>query len=200
MTHTLSRHLAARSAAAVACLVLGAAAHAQSTSQRSSWIPYTTSGYVGLNVGQSDYRADCAPGSNCDDSATSGKLYVGGMFNEWLGLELGYVHLGEVDRSGGVVRAHGVNVSLVGKVPMGNNSPYLLYGRLGTTYGRTKNESPIPGYSGTGTAWKPAWGVGVGYQFTPQWAVVLDYDEHRFDFPRGTDRVGNWSLGVRTSF
>jgi OOP family OmpA-OmpF porin len=197
MTHLSSRGLV-RTAAALACLSFALGAQAQSSRTGSSMIPYTTSSYIGLNVGSSDYHAGCAPGLSCDDTETAAKIFVGGMFNDMVGLELGYVHLGEVDRNGGVVRAHGVNISLVGQVPM--SSPVLLVGRVGTIYGRTKNESTAPGYSGTGTAWKPAWGVGVGYRFNPQWAVMLDWDQYRFDFPNGSDRVDSLTLGVRASF
>jgi hypothetical protein len=197
MTHLSSRGLV-RTAGALACLAFALGAQAQSSRTGTSMIPYTTSSYIGLNVGSSDYHAGCAPGLSCDDTETAAKIFVGGMFNDMVGLELGYVHLGEVDRNGGVVRAHGVNISLVGQVPM--SSPVLLTGRVGTIYGRTKNKSVNPAYAGTGNAWKPAWGVGVGYRFNPQWAVMLDWDQYRFDFPTGSDRVDSLTLGVRASF
>jgi len=196
----MTQRFLCRLAAALAGAALCHVAQAQSMGRSgSSLIPYTQSGYVGLNVGQSNYRADCAPGLDCDDQHTAYKLYVGGMFNDIVGLELGGFDMGWVDRNAGRFRARGVNISLVGQVPM--NSPFLLVGRLGTTWGRTNSESSVPGYAGTRSAWKPAWGVGVGYRFNPQWAVVLDYDQHRIEVPNDdNERVDAVTLGVRVSF
>lgn len=46
-----------------------------------SVIPYTSHGYVGLNLGQSDYDLACVGGFGCDSKGTAVNLYTGGMFN-----------------------------------------------------------------------------------------------------------------------
>jgi OOP family OmpA-OmpF porin len=45
---------------------------------RTSWIPYTNNGYIGLNVGRSRFSTACAGGFACDRSDTSGHIYLGG--------------------------------------------------------------------------------------------------------------------------
>ena len=71
-------------------------------SSRPSWIPYTNNGYIGLNVGRSNYGTGCGGFAlRCQDSSTSGHLHLGGYFNPYLGLELGYLDMGNIDRAGG---------------------------------------------------------------------------------------------------
>ena len=191
---------------AATCIALLSAlpAQAQSTGStsgsgfmggRGSMIPYTVSGYVGLNGGTSDYSGGCVAGFACDDRERAFKLYTGGMFNQWVGTEVGYHHMGSVDRNGGTTRAHGINLSLLGNFPIGEQ--FMVYGKLGTTYGRTKNTgSP----SGTGNGWGPSFGVGAGFNISPQFAVVVDWDKHRFEFPTGDDYVSATTVGVRLRF
>jgi len=187
---------------AAACIALLSALPAQAQSTgfmgRNSMIPYTSSGYVGANGGVSDYRGGCAAGFGCDDSDRAFKIYTGGMFNQWIGAELGYHHFGTVDRNGGSTRAHGINLSLVGNFPIGDQ--FMVYGKLGTTYGRTRNTSTVGAFSGTGNGWGGSWGFGAGFNLTPQWAIVLDWDQHRFEFPTGKDYVSATTLGVRLKF
>ena len=57
------------------------------------------------------------------------------MFTQYLGAEFGYVNLGKMRRGGGSTKAHGLNVSLVGRVPLG---AFNVFGKLGTTYSRTE--------------------------------------------------------------
>jgi OOP family OmpA-OmpF porin len=67
----------------------GFAAHAQTMpaqasssntydANRTSWIPYTNNGYIGLNVGRSRFSTACVGGFACDRSDTSGHIYLGG--------------------------------------------------------------------------------------------------------------------------
>lgn len=201
----------ATAVSATIALLLAMPAQAQSTSEggtgtgsgmmgnRSSLLPYTVSGYVGVNGGVSDYSAgDCTLTFDCDDTDQAFKVYTGGLINQWLGAELSYLHMGTVDRNGGNVRAYGVNASLVGNIPV--TDQFMVYAKGGVTYGRTRTTAPLGAPSGTESGWGPSWGVGVGYKFTPQWAVVLDYDQHRFDFAGGRDRVSATSIGVRFNF
>jgi len=194
----------AAGAGACMALLLALPAQAQSSSDsgfmggRSSLLPYTASGYVGVNGGVSDYGGDCLTGFGCDDTDRAFKIYTGGMFNQWLGAEVGYLHMGTVDRNGGSTRAHGLNASLVGNIPV--SEQFMVYGKVGITYGRTNTSAPAGVPSGTESGWGPSWGFGAGFNITPQWAVVLDWDQHRFDFPGGTDRVSATTVGVRLKF
>ncbi|MBT9463037.1 outer membrane beta-barrel protein [Hydrogenophaga sp.] len=147
-----------------------------------SVIPYATNGYIGLNVGKPDWDTPCGGGGfACSESNTSYNIYTGGMFNEHFGAELGYVDFGRSDRGGGRTHAHGVNISLVGHLPLGGLN---LFAKVGTLYGRTKvNASPLAGIgSGSDSGWEGSYGVGVGFNLSPRSSVVLEWNRYDLNF------------------
>lgn len=167
-----------------------------------SLLPYTRRGYVGLNLGQSDYGAlSCgAGGFSCDDKDVGGMLYTGGMFNDWLGLELGYLNMGRVDRAGGRTEAQGLNVSLVGRLPL---QQFNVFAKGGTTYGRTKVSADALSLVPTGneTGWGVSYGAGVGLELTPAASVVLEWARHDFHVAgNGKQEIDLTSLGVKYRF
>ena len=169
---------------------------------RTSWIPYTNNGYLGLNVGRSRFSNSCSGlGFACDRSDTSGHIYLGGYFNPYFGAEIGYVGLGHVNRAGGRTEADGINLSLVGRVPLSQN--FSIYGKLGSTYGRTRVSSA----AGTGivngreTGWGAAYAVGLSWDIDHNWSALLEFDDTRLGFAGGThDNVRTTSLGLKYSF
>ena len=201
----LSLGKSALCAALLAASCGGAFAQAYNTASttRASYIPYTTAGYVGLSVGQSKYKVDAGNvgGFNYDDKDTAFKLYGGGMFNQNFGMELGYVNFGEIDRAGGTTEAHGLNLSLVAKAPIGDR--FDVFGKVGTTYGWTKTSS----VAGTGVAggkdngFGVSYGIGASYYFTPQVAATLEYESHDFKFAGDRkDRVQAVTVGMRYNY
>ncbi len=160
-----------------------------------SLIPYSSSGYVGLNVGRPDYDLACVGGFGCSDSSTSFNLYTGGMFNQYLGAEIGYVNLGKMRRGGGTSKAHGINLSLVGKLPLG---AFNVFGKVGTTYGRTETTaSPLAGIAtGRESGWAGSYGLGVGYDLTSRSSIVLEWARYDMRFAGlGKREVNTTSLG-----
>lgn len=163
-----------------------------------SLIPYSTRGYVGVNVGRPDYDTPCVAGFSCSNNATAYKLYTGGMFSEYVGAELGYVNMGRATRADGRTEAHGINLSLVGRVPLGG---FNLFGKVGTTYGRTKSTaSPAATLAGAttgkGSGWGGSYGVGVGFDLTQASSIVLEWERHEFRFPGlGKENVDTTMLG-----
>ena len=151
-----------------------------------SWIPYTRRGYVGLSLGRSEYDTPCGTAPlSCDSRDTSVALYTGGMFNEFVGLELGAKHFGTVDRAGGQVRAYGANISLVGLVDMENLS---FYGKAGALYGRTRlTADPLAAVpTGTATGWGPLLTLGLGFNFNRNFTVALERSRDRFRIAGGS--------------
>ena len=147
-----------------------------------SWLPGTRRGYVGINLGRSDYGTPCGGGNfACDKPRVAGKVYSGGMFNDHLGLELGYVHMGRADRAGGRTDAQGLNASLVGRVPFG---AFNAFAKGGITYGRTHvsaaGASGLP--TGTGSGWGASYGAGLGWDFNRTSGLVLEWERHDFRF------------------
>jgi OmpA-OmpF porin, OOP family len=185
---------------ACAAVLAAAPALAQTTAGRS-FVPYTTSGYVGLNVGRPEYKLGCSGGFSCDDPDGSVHIYTGGKVNEWLGAEVGYVYLGKADRQGGSTRGHGINLSVVGSFPVAQS--FSVFGKLGTTYGWTEvtansaaNE-PVGDEDGFGLSF----GAGVQYDFSQQWAFVAQWDRHHLKFAgRDRENADVLSIGAKYKF
>lgn len=183
--------------AAIAAVALPATVQAQSG---RSYIPYTASGYAGFAIGRADYRLDCATGFSCDNTTHVGKAYLGGMFNPWLGVELGYIRFGSVGRNDGRTRAHGLNLALVGNVPIVDQ--FSVFGKLGTTYSRTSTTASPFALTPTGgdSGWGPAFGVGLRWKFSRQASAVLEWERHRLHFADDKADAHATLLGVRWEF
>ncbi|MBB2485340.1 outer membrane beta-barrel protein [Mitsuaria sp. WAJ17] len=150
-----------------------------------SWIPYTRRGYMGISLGKSDYATPCGQAPlSCENRDRAFALYTGGMFNDFLGLELGLRHYGKVDRAGGEARAYGANLSLVGMVDMENIN---VYAKAGVIYGHTKiSADPLSGVStGTKNGWGPSATIGVGFNFNRNFTVAIERNRDRFKLPGG---------------
>lgn len=165
---------------------------------RSHWLP--GGAYAGLNLGRPSYRLDCGA-SGCDQPDLAANAYVGGMFTRHWGMELGVLRFGDAERAGGETRAEGLNFSLVGRAQVG--AGFGLFGRVGTTWGRTRvDAAPGAGIAtGRASGWGPAYGLGVDWAFTDNWSAVLDWQRHRFDFA-GDDNgwVRSTNVGLKYRF
>ena len=169
-------------------------------SRPQSWIPYTSYGYVGIGAGWSKFDLpSCAPGLSCDDTDTGFKIFTGGMFSRYLGVEAGYVYLGKGEANGGDQKAEGINVSLVGNIPVGDM--FNVYGKVGGIYGWTRTSSAIPGAStGHEEGFNPSYGAGVRVDLNRNWAVQGDWDHYRFDYQDRNDDVQLYSLNLVYKF
>lgn len=192
---------------AVAAASLGAVAGAQAQNDMSSSsnrysLFGTGNSYVSLNVGQSDFSLNRGIGPfGSDDKDTAYSVHTGRFFHQNVGLELGYTRFGTIKRAGGETKAQGVNLSLLGRLPLGPS--FNLLGKLGTTFGRTE-VSAAAGTgitAGTENEFAVSYGLGAEYTFSPNWSAVLQYDEHDLKFEGGErDRVGAMTLGARYRF
>ena len=148
----------------------------------SSWLPGTSYGYVGAGVGHSKYETSCAPGFACDHTDIGYKIFTGGKISRVIGVEVGYVYLGKGTANGGDETAQGINLSLVGNIPIGDR--FNVYGKVGGIYGWTNTETaPLSGQGGGdehGLNW--SFGAGVQFDLSRNWAVQADWDHYRFDF------------------
>jgi OOP family OmpA-OmpF porin len=189
-THLLSAMVATLT------LTTALAAQAQQNDRNTSVLPYTQQGYIGLNLGVPDYSTSCG-GSlfSCDNPDVALHLYTGGMFNQWLGVELGYLNTGSAERAGGRTKAQGVNASLVARVPIG---PVQLFAKGGTTYGRTRVSADPLSLVPTGKArgWGSSYGAGVGYDFGSNSTVVAEWNRTEYRFAGvGRKPVETTSIG-----
>ena len=156
-------------------------------------------GYLGLSLGASKYHVPCPSITlACDTADNAARLYGGAMLGNYWGVEVGYLDLGRIAREGGKTRAQGLNLSLVGKAPLARSVG--VFGRLGTTYGRT--ETSTSGSSavaaGSERGFGLSYGAGLSYEFTPRLSATLEWDTNDFRFPGGgRDPVRSTSLGLQ---
>jgi len=170
------------------------------TSRRTSWIPLTSYGYVGAGVGMSSMNLPgCSPGASCEDSGTGFRAYTGGQFSRIFGVEVSYVQFLGVDRNGGDVRAKGVNLGLVGNLPISDQ--LNIFGKVGAIYGWTRTGSSIPGVP-TGDKNDVDWSYGAGAQFdvNREWGLRADWDVYRMGFAAGRSNASLFSLGAVYKF
>lgn len=197
-----ARHLLVFSLmAAAAAIAPGAFAQAQDGSSATgrSYLPGKGRGYVGLSLGQARYSAPCGATSfACDSTDNSVHIYAGTMPSNFWGVELGYIDMGRIDRGGGSTQAQGLNLSLVAKAPVWQ--ALGVFGKLGTTYGRTESGAVVGSgvTSGSDQGFGLAYGAGVSYDFTSRLSATLGWDSHDFHFAgSGRDPVRSTSLGLQ---
>ena len=160
------------------------------------------SSYIDLGVGQSDYSLGNGTGLfGSDQRDTSYSIRAGGFSSNNLGAEIGYTDYGSINRAGGSTKAQGINLSLLGKLPL--NTSFNLLGKLGTTYARTRvSSNPLSGVTqGSERGFGLSYGLGAEYVFSPQWSTVLQYESQKLKFAGDkTDWVGLTSLSARYRF
>ena len=187
-------------------LLAAAGAQAQSTTRSTSGTDYSLmapgNSYIDLGAGRSEYSLNNGLGGfNSDQRDTSYSVRAGSYMNNMFGLEAGYTDFGNISRAGGSTKANGLNLSLIGKFPL--SEQFNILGKLGTTYSRTE-VSAAPGsgvVTGSENGFEVSYGLGVEFNFTPQWSAVMQYEEHKMKFAGGeTDRVGNTTLSARYRF
>ncbi|MDO8250336.1 MAG: outer membrane beta-barrel protein [Rhodoferax sp.] len=190
------------SSLALAAASLAAVSGAQAQSSMGNDLYGAGKSYIGLNAGESDFSLGNGTGAfGSERHDTAYNVYVGNYFSTNFGFEFGYTDFGRVNRAGGRTKADGINVSLVGKLPLGDS--FNLLGKVGTTYGRTEvSSAPGSGVTaGDESAFGWSYGVGAEYTFSPQWSAVLQYDEHDLKYAGDQrDRISAVTLGVRYRF
>lgn len=177
-------------------------ASSQDSANSRSLMPAKGRGYVGLSLGRSRYATHCGVTTfNCDSSDNSVQISAGSMLGNFWGVELAYIDMGRISRGGGTTRAQGLNLSVVGKAPVWQ--ALGVYGKVGTTYGRTET-SALAGSgvnNGSDRGFGLSYGAGVSYDFTPQLSATLGWDSHDFRFAgSGRDPVRATSLGLQYKY
>lgn len=185
-------------AAAAGAVPVLAQSGSEPSARAGSW-PGSGHGYLGLNLGRSQYRVGCGLATfGCDSADNAFHLYAGTRVGNFWGVEAGLLDMGRMARGGGRTRAQGLNLSLVGRAPLG--ASWSLFGKLGTTYGRTET-SAVAGSgvaAGSETGFGLSYGGGLSYDLTPRLSATLGWDSHDFRFAGGgRDPVRATSLGLQ---
>ena len=185
----------------VVCGMARAQAPADAPMSSRSVLPFTQSGYIGLSGGRSQYDLATGPaGLAYDDTDTAWKLSAGGYFHRNVGVEVSYLDFGRAYRLDGRTKAQGINLSLVGRAPIGERLE--LFAKAGTTYSRTSTSAqPVYGLrAGKNSGMGLSYGVGASWGFTPNIAAVLEWERHRLRFADDTAPADMATVGVRYKF
>lgn len=157
--------------------------------------------YVALNAGTSDLSRPITAfglfGGNQQGSAYG--VAIGNyMENRNYGFEVGYTDFGSANMYGGSTKVDGINLSLIGRMPLGAN--FNLLGKVGTTYSRTdvSTNAANSNLAGSERGFDWSYGLGGELKFTPQWSLTLQYEEHFVKYrTTGNERVSATTLGLR---
>ena len=196
----------ALSSAALAAAALGIScgAFAQSSigNGTESSSPKSGDSFVGVNIGKATYGTSCGvAGLTCQNNVTSYSVTAGDMFTENLGAEISLLNFGTADRANGGVSARGINLSAVGRVPLGDS--FGIEGKLGTTYGVTHvNAAALSGVSsGRDKGFGLAYGVAFDVNIARGLHGAVGWEQHDFHFAgQGTSNVKNITVGLAYAF
>ena len=159
--------------------------------------------FIDLSIGRSTYGTSCGniAGLTCSRGTTSYSLTGGNMITKNLGVELSAMNLGKADRAGGSVIARGINLSAVGRLPLGDTVG--LEGKVGPTFGVTRVSVP----DGTNVPSGRAKGLGLGYGVALDVNVTrglhgsVGWEQHDFHFVgQGRSAVRNVTLALGYTF
>lgn len=117
-------------------------------------------GYVGFSLGSADDDV-------LSESDTGYKLFGGYTANQYLGVEIAFVDLGEYEN--GLLEQYGVAFDVVGYLPVTNN--FNVLGKLGM-FAWTVDVGP---FSNDGT--DLTYGLGVQYDFTNRLSFRGEWEE-----------------------
>ncbi len=186
--------------------VLGACAQSsQSTLAREigDATPAAGRSFLDLSVGRSSYGTSCGSvaGMTCSRGTTSYSLTGGNMLTENVGVELSAMNLGKADRAGGSVLARGINLSAVGRIPLGDS--FAVEGKVGPTYGVTHVSAPqvagIP--SGRDSGFGLGYGVALDADVARGVHGSIGWEQHDFHFVgQGRSAVKNITLALGYTF
>jgi OmpA-OmpF porin, OOP family len=180
---------------ATLALACAAPVFAQPVSGTGMLLPGSSRSAIGLNIGASHGHLSCSTQGACDDTDRHLHLFGRSMFSGHWGAQVSLFDLGDVTR-GADSRARGLNLSLVGRVPLG--AKFSGWGRIGTTYGQAAGSPVAVGLAGSPeSGFGLSYGLGVSWDFSPRLSAVVEWDSHDLRFPgSGRDPVRATSLGL----
>ena len=187
--------LSAASALALPWGAFAQSAGSLSEAWQSHWHPSARSS-LGLQLSRSQPGLPCgATTLICDTGASPVQLQARATVGKFWGVDVGYLETGRINFREG--RTQGLNLSLVGKAPLG--SSLGVFGKVGTTFGRS--DASVLG-AGPAPVSEPgfglSYGAGVSFSFTPRLSATLEWDSNDFRFPgSGREPVRSTNLGLQ---
>lgn len=158
--------------------------------------------YVAGAFGNVQQEGDCPAGYSCDMSETGFKVLLGYKFTPNWSAEVSYFDLGKAQRSSGSrhdeleSRAVGVGAAYQYEfLPK-----WSAIGRLGlaSVKDRYRLHSGSTATSSDTESTQFYYGLGVAYEFTPEWKIQAAWDATRVD--DGDERADLLSIGLSYSY
>ena len=164
--------------------------------------------FVGGSFGKSDIDSEITDGlitsGSVDGKDTGFKVFGGYMFNRHFGVEGAYVNLGEVSYSGdffglpvtgGKVEVSGFNVAALGSYPI--TEQFSVFGKIGLFIWEVEASDTTGGvpFSAKEDGTDISFGVGLGYNFTRNLGVRLEWERFKVEAVSKAD-ADLISLGV----
>jgi opacity protein-like surface antigen len=167
-----------RTISALVLAALAAPAYAQRADEEPRAPSWTDPLYLGLGVGQAQWRPGCPAGvASCDDTNTSLGVFAGYQINRIFAAEAGYTNLGKVTFGGASIKGDAWEASGLAMLPAGHPFPERLhlYARLGVYRANLK------GNAGTGkeTNSELTYGGGAQYEITPKIVARAEWQRYR---------------------
>lgn len=143
----------------------------------------TTLAEPGIYVGAA-YGIASLDGENFDDDTQVLKAFVGGKFNDYIGLEAAANHYGEAEGSLYESELTGYTAALVGYLPLGDG--FDLFAKAGNLW--WKNDFTILGFSDDVTGNELFFGVGAQLNFGEHVALRIEWERYEVDL--SSDEIG----------
>ncbi|TKB56074.1 outer membrane beta-barrel protein [Ferrimonas aestuarii] len=183
--------------AVTALLLLGASSVAVADSH-NPW-------YLGVGLGQNDWQGVCPDTGtgdlSCDDNDFAWDIFGGYRFNPNVGLELGYVDLGEADWSDQLSSRNtdgsGVRFGIVGNLPIMERLDFNA--EIGGFWYDVEVDTPT--FSNSDDGIQPYLGAGVTYKLSQDWELGVRY-RHFMDMDPGSmaNTVSSHYWGLQLSY
>jgi OOP family OmpA-OmpF porin len=186
---------------AVAGLMVGASASAQSTTQGQT--------YVGITAGQSKFSDDCKGTTTCDTKDTAYKLFGGYNFDKNFAIEASYFSLGKASATATVgtttakadVKATGFEIAGVVNHEFATDfSGFAKLGLARVTADVSGSAAGIYGASRSDSSVQPVFGLGLTYKISKEIALRTEFETRKVKFDGDKETVRNVSVGVQYTF
>jgi opacity protein-like surface antigen len=161
--------------------------------------------YIGVSVGQADYRLDTTGTTAADTKDTGYKVYGGTMFTPNFGLEAAYFDLGQATGAASLPgfgsigitgKARGGALVGIAAAPFGDAAVFAKAG-FAQVRGEVDARTPLGNVSESDSSLQPAFGLGASYAFTSNVSARIEWERVRVryadDLKEDTDLV---SAGV----
>lgn len=119
-----------------------------------------------------------------DDDTHELKAFVGGKFNDFIGVEAAANDYGEAKGRGYKTELNGYTLALVGYLPLGNQ--FDLFAKAGNLWWR--NDYTILGYSDDFSGNELFYGLGAQFNFNENFALRLEMERYKVEFSH--DEIG----------